>query len=347
DVIGLAAQEGLPRLAVDLADRFQDTSLRTLEPAIWLNCLRGSAAALWAEGVIRSWEIVVQELGINPDEGLCIMVLNTAARNGYPDLATDALRVLKESSVPWQEHHFAPLIEAFCRVGQLKEALIAIEIMRSHDVNILSSTALPIVELVQKDEDAFDATWTIIDELHKEKPIHLSIWKTMLEAATALGDLQRAVGAYKSASDYGVTPDLESFNLVLECSLTAAHRPVGDLILADMKEASIAPDYRTYELMIQLCLTQDTYEDAFFFLEEMKGAGLKPADSIYTLLIWKCAHNGDTRYQVAMEEMREMGYEPSSRWQWEVRKAFSDAEQRARPEETGKHKLEDNSAYQA
>ncbi|KAK7035504.1 hypothetical protein VNI00_011797 [Paramarasmius palmivorus] len=325
-VIELATEQGFPRLGVDLAEKFQSSSLRTLDSAIWLNCLRASAAALWREGVIKSWEIVVQELQLNPDEGICIGVLNTAARTGSPDLATDALRVLKASNVPWQEYHFAPLVEAFCRAGQLKEAFIALEIMQSNNVNVLPSTSSPIVDLIKKDEDTFDATWSIVDEIHKGKPLHISVLNIMLRAANALGDLQRAVGAYKSASEYNLKPDLETFNLLLEGSVGVSHRPIGDLVLADMKKASIAPDQTTYELMIKLCLTQGTYEDAFFYLEEEKGAGYTPSQSIYTALVEKCASNSDARYRLAMEEMKEMKYEPSFGWLSDVRKSFLEAE---------------------
>jgi len=282
--------------------------VRRLESDVWLNCLIASANSLWKDGVLECWEYLVQELHINPGEGVCMSVLQTAARHGLPDLAADVLRVLKITNVTWQEHHFAPLIEAFCRAGQIKEAFMTVDIM-PEDSAPSPSIFTPLLNHVKKDIDTFDSTWALLDEISKETQLHISSLNVVIGAAVALGDLQRAVGAYKSFNDYNVKPDQHTFHLLLEGAVAASHQPLGDRILQDMKDARIPLDQRTYALMVELCLTQDTYEDAFPYLEEMKEAGLKPPASTYIALVKKCAKQGDPRYAVALEEMEEMGHE--------------------------------------
>jgi pentatricopeptide repeat protein len=280
------------------------------------------------DGVLHCWKIAVQDLNLTPDEGLCISVLHTAARHGLPDLATDVLRVLKLIGVPWEEYHFAPLIEAFCRADQVAEALQTLGIMRTNEIEPLIETAYPLLDIVKQDTDTVDSVWTIIDKLHKEeKRIDINAINVLIQASVLLGDLQRAVGAYKSFSEYGLTPDLTTFNILLQGCVVASHRELGSLLLADMKEAKIKPNQETYERFISLCLTQDNYEDAFFYLEEMKAAGHVPPSSVYVSILRKCISAGDTRYTIAAEEMRETGYLVPLDLMYEMKDAAHGAEQ--------------------
>ncbi|KAF9461287.1 hypothetical protein BDZ94DRAFT_1283531 [Collybia nuda] len=312
-IISLASQKGYPRLAIDLARWFEEVSVRRLDHTVWMNILIASANCLYEEGVLLSWKMAVQEFKIAPDEGLCSVVLHTAARHGLPDLATDVLRILKVMGAPWKEHHFAPLVEAFCRAGQIKEAIVALDIMRTNEIEARMETAYPIVN-IEKGVEAVDATWAIIDELHKGgKNIDIAAFQVLIRASVFLKDLQRAVGAYKSLPEYGVSPDLPIFNLLLQGCVSASHRKLGSLLLDDMQAAKIKPDQETYVQFILLCLTQDTYEDAFFYLEEMKTASFTPPRSVYEAIIQKCLTARDTRYTIAIQEMKETGYELSDR----------------------------------
>ncbi|KAJ3749045.1 hypothetical protein DFH05DRAFT_1439569, partial [Lentinula detonsa] len=321
-IVQIAADSGHARLALDVLNAFESDSVRRLESDVWINCLTASASCLWKDGVIECWKYVVQELNLSPGEGLCMAVLHTAARHGLPDLATDVFRVLRLTGVPLQERHVAPLIEAFCRAGQVKEAFMTVDIMQE-TIPILPSTLLPILEYVKKNIDTFDSTWALMDEIHKERPLQLSSLNIIVRAAIALGDLQRAVGAYKSFPDYNIKADRDTFHLLLEGAVAARHQALGDRILQDMKEAQIIFNSRTYELMIDLALTQETYEEAFQYLEEMKAAGFKPVESTYKALVNRCALEGDSRYTIALEEMEEMGYEVYSEFLGKAKYAFS------------------------
>lgn len=235
-------------------------------------------------------------------------VLNAAARHGDPDLATDVLRVFKLSGIALKEYHFAALIEAFCRNNQLKEALITLHIMRSNQIPPLPGTLVPILDSI-RDVESLDSAWAIIDEIHKaENGLDIDALKVIIQASVLLLDLQRAVGVYKSLCDYGLEPDLTIFNLLLDGCIAAQHRQLGDVFLADMKKLKIQPSKETYEKIIRLCLTQEVYEDAFFYLEEMKAAKFVPPQTVYEALVLTCHSVGDTRMDIALEEMRECGY---------------------------------------
>ncbi|KIK67115.1 hypothetical protein GYMLUDRAFT_54959 [Collybiopsis luxurians FD-317 M1] len=320
-IVEIAAESGNARLALDLVHDFESDSVRRLESDVWLNCLTAAGGCLWRDGVLECWDYIVQELNLNPGEGLCMSVLHTASRHGLPDLATDVLRVLKLTGVPLQERHFAPLIEAFVNADQIKEAFMAVDIMLE-SISPLPSTFLPILHKVRKNTDTFDSTWALLDEIHKEKPLNVYSLNILVQAAVALGDLQRAVGAYKSFPDYNVKANRDTFHTLLEGTIGASHQQLGERILQDMREAKITHDAHTYELVIGLCLTQKTYEEAFGYLEEMKTAGFKPGMDTYKELVKKCAINADSRYSIALVEMEEMGYEVTAEFRRKAENAF-------------------------
>lgn len=263
-----------------------------------------------AEGTVRTWRKVVRDLHIIPDEGCCLQVLHTAARHGLSGLALEVIEQLKKMQAVWSEHHFAPVVEAMCHREEIREALILLDFMRQNDMKPTLGTARPILEHIRKDSDAVDDAWGKLEELHEEgERVDVVALNVVIQAAVALRDLQRAVGTYKAAAQVGVKPDIDTYNLLLEGCIAAKHRELGDRLLTDMKDAGIKPDVTTYQRMVLLCLTQTTYEDAFFYLEEMKTLKMVPPLSVYDAIVRKLVSVGDTRYKIALEELKECGYQ--------------------------------------
>ncbi|TBU33660.1 hypothetical protein BD311DRAFT_389069 [Dichomitus squalens] len=311
-VITCAADLGFPQLALDLADSYESTSVRRLEPEVWVDLLVSCAESLYSEGTLRTWRKVVLDLDIVPDEGCCLQVLHTAARHGHTSLALEAIGALKKLNVVWAEHHFAPVVEAMCARSEIREAFILLDFMRKNGMTPTLDTASPILALISKDTDTVDEAWGKLEEIRENgevvDPVALNV---VIQAAVALKDLQRAVGTYKAAAQVGVKPNIDTFNLLLEGCIYARHRQLGDRLLSDLKNMGVKADVTTYKHMVLLCLTQTTYEDAFFYLEEMKALRMVPPLAVYEAIIRKLVSVGDTRYKVALEELKECGYEVS------------------------------------
>jgi len=315
-LIQLAAQMSHARLAIDLAINFENSSPRLLDAETWYQCLISAARTLYADGVIYAWDKTVNVMNQTVDEGCCIAALHTAGRHGLSSLALDIIQQLKTIGATWQEHHFAPVVEAFCRAGNIREAFATLTLMRSSDIEPVLETAYPIYREIVKNTDKVDEAWAILEDMKKEgRAVDVVAYNALIQACVGLGDLQRALGTYKAAEELGVKPDVETFNLLLYACIAASHRELGDRLLTEMREASVRPNIRTYERLIVLCLTQPTYEEAFYYLEEMKSTNLVPTASIYEAIIRKCCHMGDTRYHLALEEMKETGYEVSAKLQ--------------------------------
>jgi len=263
---------------------------------------------LQLDGVNYTWRLV-KELGITPNEGICLAVMNTAARHGAPELAADVLQALKQQSVRWQDYHFDAVIEAFCRNNQLKEALVTLKIMVDNEVPPSRGVLSTISNISLQDSESIDRAWDALETLKQEGnflPLHLNL---LINASIELKDLQRAMGIYKSFDDYSVVPSIPVFHSLFDGCITAQHRQLGDLLLADMKKYGLEPNSVTFAKLIQLCLTQDAYEDAFFYLEEMKASGRTPHRSIYVNLVHKCWSANDPRVEMVLDEMKECGYE--------------------------------------
>lgn len=361
-----ASRLGLPRLALDLAELFEQSSARRLDGEVWVECLISSAEALFvsaglylfsgrvqlifleqAQGVTQTWNKVVHELHITPDEGCCIKVLHTAARHGLSELALEALQALENMKVTWGEHHYAPVLETFCKEKRLGEAIAVLELMRSHDVIPSLDTTQPISDLLQSNDETLDNAWDILETMHeKGKKVDVIALNVIIQAAASLNDLQRAIGIYKAFDTFGVKPNTETYNLLLSACIRARHRDLGDRLLTEMKNANVKPDAETYRALVLLCLTQTTYEDAFFYLEEMKAEGIKPPRMVYENIVRKCVAVGDTRYRLALEELHEGGYEVSKGLQRfidsggapeERKKTHTPEEEEEIPEEAGKN----------
>ncbi|KAH9062448.1 hypothetical protein EDB87DRAFT_1787713 [Lactarius vividus] len=308
-IITLAAQRRMPRLALELAENFEASSVRRLGMDVWVSCLLSSSECLYKEGVLHLWPKVTNELKVFPDEGCALEVLHTAGRHGLPDLAMDVLRALKTIDVELREYHFAPIIEALCRANRIKEALSVLTLVRQNNVEPNADTAHCIFESIRVNTDAIDAAWDALESLHAEgQTIDITAVNVVIQASVALGDLRRAFGTYQMCTELGVKPTLDTFHFLLSGCIAAQNRELGDRIVTELKEAKIKPDARTYERLIVLCLTGETYEDAFFYLEEMKAEKLSPPLSVYEAIIQRCVLEKDERYAIAAEELKELGY---------------------------------------
>src|SRR5258708_22905888 len=225
--------------------------------------------------------------------------LNTAARHGLPGLASDIIANLCGTEIPLQEHHIAAVIDSLVAAEQIKDAFKAIQTL---DPDLTVSTARTMhsaFRAVSKDVEPVDRAYGFLEEIAKgPDPVSLSALNVVIASAVAIEDMQRAMGIYKAAFDFGVKPNVDTINTLLSGCILLSHRTLGDRIMTESRDAGIKPDAGTYERYIILCLTQPTYEDAFFYLEEMKGAGFKPTFKVYDSIIRRALRAQDSRWKL-------------------------------------------------
>nr|ODN92368.1 hypothetical protein L204_05467 [Cryptococcus depauperatus CBS 7855] len=300
-----ACEWGYPRLALQIAQRSEaetKSGLR-LDKDSWVQILIASADSHYLHGIEQSWDRV--KSSYTPDEGLILSMLHAAGRWGRPDFSSSILQLL---SGPPQEHHLAPLLEAFCNAGEVPNAFQVLTTIREAGLEPTMSTVQPIVAVL-KSVEVIDQAFYTLEDMHKAgKTVDITALNSVIAASTALRDLQRTRATQMAAADLALVPNLDTYNLVLQCCAAIEHRPLGDVLLSEMTTQGISANATTYEHMIRLCLTQPSYEDAFYYLEKMKADGFKPSYDVYTALIEKCVALSDSRWRLVVEEMRTVGY---------------------------------------
>nr|XP_031864431.1 uncharacterized protein CI109_000345 [Kwoniella shandongensis]KAA5531503.1 hypothetical protein CI109_000345 [Kwoniella shandongensis] len=332
--IRIACEWGCPRLALQLAQKVETESStgQRIDRDSWFDILVSSADSQYLHGVETAWDRV--KSSYTPDEGLVLAMLNTAGRWGRPDFASTILESLPTSP---QEHHLAPLLEAFCNAGQVPNAFHVLSSIRASGLTPTLATIQPIVTVL-KDAEVIDQAFYALEDMHKAgQPVDITALNALIEASARLGDLQRVRATQIAASDLGLKPDVDTFNGVLACCITTRHRPLGDTVLSEMVASDITPNAKTYETLILLCLTQATYEDAFYYLEKTKADGFKPSYAIYEALIRKCVTLQDSRWRLVVDEMKEVGYRMDS----ELHEFVNSGGKTRRRDEKGRRRMND------
>ncbi|WVQ96342.1 hypothetical protein IAU59_003446 [Kwoniella sp. CBS 9459] len=308
NAIRLACEWGYARLALQIAEKYeaQSGSGRRVEQSAWVDILSASADSHYLHGVETAWNRV--KSGYTPDEGLIIAMLNTAGRWGRPDFASTMLERLPNP----QERHLAPLLEAFCNAGQVPNAFHVLASIRDAGLTPTMATVQPIAAVLT-DTEVIDQAFYALEDMHKAgQRVDISALNALIDASARLGDLQRARATQTAASDLGLTPTVDTFNLVLECCVKAQYRPLGDTILSEMVAQDVSPDANTYEALVRLCLTRPAYEDAFYYLEKMKAESFKPSYGVYDALVRKCLTLNDSRWRLVADELKSVGYKIES-----------------------------------
>ncbi|KAF8756830.1 MgsA AAA+ ATPase C terminal [Rhizoctonia solani] len=293
-VICLAAQMGMPQFAMEMAikaERFPGVNTDQ------------------ANVVQKAWDYI-RRTRCPPTEPLCVEILNTAARHGLPELARSVLEYLQESSQEIQEHHLAAVIGSYAVAGQIRDAYLALDLFKDHRVKFLPESVSGLVEVIDRSSETLDNAWDVLTQL--PRPVNIEAVNTTIEAATNLSDMQRAIGIYKELPDLEVSPDAQTFDILLGGCLSISHAELGERLYQDMLSNQIRPTLQTYSRLILLALTQETYESAFSRLEEIKGRNMIPPQRVYEALVQRCVEEGDPRAELALEDMEICGYRVST-----------------------------------
>ncbi|CAE6457194.1 unnamed protein product [Rhizoctonia solani] len=306
-VILLASRMGMPQFAMELAINSENVPGVNTDQ-IRMAVLMSGAETMNAQVVQRAWDSV-RRARCSPTEPLCVEILNTAARYGLPELARSVLEYLQETSQEIREHHLAPLLGSYAVAGQLREAYLTLDLFKEHRVKILPESASGLVQVIDKSSDALDNAWDVLS--HLPRPVNVEAANATIEAAVNLSDMQRAIGIYKELPDLEVSPNAQTFDILLGGCLSISHAELGERLYQDMISRQLRPTLQTYSRLILLALTQDTYESAFSRLEEIKEKKFIPPQRIYEALVRRCVEEGDPRAELALEDMEICGYRVS------------------------------------
>ena len=272
-------------------------------------------------GTLHCWQTLRNVQNVEFPEGLCLRVLSVASKHGHPALAASVFDELAKLRVTWQEYHFLPLIEAYVHARDIRQAFIAINIMREYCVTPPYLAIMRVlVDSISVDTKSLDQAFFLLQDM-KEREGHkvdIVAFHAILEGCVRLQDASRALSTYQEAAKFDITPDIETYNLTLGAISKLGHVELVMALLEDMKAARIAPNAQCFSLVILTFVLQPppNYESAFNYLEEMKACGFIPPRGVYAAFIQKCVLANDDRAFGLLEDMKKWGYQvgPTEAW---------------------------------
>lgn len=227
-------------------------------------------------------------------------MLNSAGRRGSPQLAEHCLAIIQKQSsqanltVPVQEWHYAPVVEAYCRDGQINEAIEAVNRLNScfkpkssslEEFGARLHTVLPLKDLflsrlraqaaanvaIQKcspdstegatplsqNFDQLEPPFALLQRLHAEDTlIDVSVFNAALLALIESDQLHQALIEFKQfGSNLDLLPNADTYNILLLGCIRTGHLLLGQQLMLELQSQQATPDQTTYERMIYLCLS--------------------------------------------------------------------------------------------
>ncbi|KAF7724692.1 hypothetical protein EC973_000800 [Apophysomyces ossiformis] len=321
-VIDLCIRSDEPTLAFQLLQKAARSSAFDIhEEHLRMSVLRCAALNDSYKIVKECWQTAVMTKKFRPDDGTIHHVLRIASRFKDSHLASDVVQTLDLLGYPYRESHFTLLMEAFASTTDVRKCFLLLNSMRKTGVTPNKNTAKAIAHRLAVDKNAVERAQVVLDSLAAEKSLDVVAFNVVIHALAYHGLFDDAISVYTKASQLNVEPTVETLDSVLDACIHAADVSTGVQVYEEEKKRGIRPTASTMSKMVTLICTQDCYEEAFKYLEEMKDMGLIPLRGCYYKLVKKLAFANDPRLDLAIEDMRACGYEPSSHLETYVEKS--------------------------
>lgn len=253
------------------------------------------------------WKARIQTSQLVPSDGICVSVLNLAARQGDPGLATSAIRILAARRSALSPFHYEALLTAYTEAQDAKTAFRILTIMAKAGLEPHSTTTRPLFLYLSKDDRLPDKAWQVLKSLHQDgHVIPTAAVNVVIEAKLYTGLFGQAVEFYKELHTICESgPNTETFNILLQGSTRQSNKSMAMFFASEMRALGLKPDRLTYDRLILVCSHDDDYEDAFRYLEEMTTVGADKVEDgqkgwwmrrgTATCLAQRCAKAGDAR----------------------------------------------------
>ena len=290
------------------------TGETTISGALWSHMLDTASQAMHHPATKYTWERRVQEEYLNPPSGVCINVLNVAAREADFYLAADVVRILARRSTALQLHHYEPLLESYLVAEDLRTALSIIITMPMQPSD---ATMRPLFAYLrtskQRVHEALEALRALQSSTRKDVPTVCI--NTIIEAFIDLRDLDSAIAVYKVMHKLcPAGPDTRTFNNILRGCVYARRRETAMFFASEMLARKIVPDALTYDRLILACLAgsmpgdgEQGLRSALAYWDEMLGEKFVARRGTVTTLVRRCVDEKDARGWDVLEQGERSG----------------------------------------
>ncbi|KAJ4300357.1 hypothetical protein N0V88_003031 [Collariella sp. IMI 366227] len=283
----------------------------------WLYLLDECSRDLHYHSTMYIWENLVQPGMLNPPDGVCLNVLNTAARHGDPALATSVIELLSERKVKLGSHHYEPLVESHARAGDLKNAFQSLWVMTGDTAGINSTTQAStraIFSLLKASPERADEAVSIITELGQNRCIPAAV-AVVLEALGQSGaPMSHIFDIYYQLRDlpiYGVRTSV--FKALLQACQNSADATT---VISEMERYSVAPLHDTLDHLIRCFANDGTFDMVMLYIAELTQHNPKKwlSEKTLTAVLDRGCTDQDVRVWQVLKEAEKRGMKnPSPR----------------------------------
>ena len=281
-----------------------------ISPTLWYHLLDTASRFLHYDTVTFVWHNRVEPGYIKPPSGICINVLNTAARHGDSKLATAVFYALSSRKHTFHVHHYEALLEAWLTSGNLKAAFTILCVMQQSRILPTEGSTRAIYLYLTDNYGRPAEALKILQRLKDEdRPIPHAALNVILEAYNHYSDLGSALETYKSMHLIIPSgPDTSTFNTLFRGCTHARRKDLAMFLASEMLALNIPPNALTYDRLILNCLgvegqVDGGFEDAWRYFEEMRQMGWWPrAGTVKHLAERGCEVADERVWQLVGEE---------------------------------------------
>ncbi|KAL8929216.1 MAG: hypothetical protein Q9208_001299 [Pyrenodesmia sp. 3 TL-2023] len=284
-----------------------DSGEQLISGTVWYYVLDSASSAFHHSATLFAWRKRVELGYLNPSSGICLNVINTAARHGDFQLAVDVIRVLGNRNEAPQLYHYEALVESYLP-SDLRTALILLTLMTSTGMSPTAYSTRPILLHLRQSSHLPQIALSILRELHRQgRPVPIEAANVVIESYIEHGRLDAALETYRTL--HTLCPSgasTSTFNRLLRgCR---GRKDVAMFFASEMVALKISPDALTYDLLILVCMEssrEDDMDDAWRYWEEMRGAGWWARPATVLALAKRCCQMGDERIWQLQGDHRE------------------------------------------
>lgn len=274
-----------------------DNGEQLISGTVWYYILDSASSAFHHSVTLFAWRKRVEPGYLNPSSGICLNVINTAARHGDFQLAVEVVRVLGNRNEALQLYHYEALVESYLP-SDLRTALMLLTLMTSTGMSPTDYSTRPILLHLRQSSHLPQIALSILRELGEQgRPVPIEAANVVIESYIEHGKLDAVLETYRTLHKLCPSgPSTSTFNRLLRgCR---GRKDVAMFFASEMVALKIPPDALTYDLLILVCMAssrEEDMDDAWRYFEEMRGAGWWPRPATVLAMVKRCCQMGDER----------------------------------------------------
>lgn len=274
-----------------------DNGEQLISGTVWYYFLDSASSAFHHSATLFAWRKRVESGYLNPSSGICLNVINTAARHGDFQLAVDVVRVLGNRNEALQLYHYEALVESYLP-SDLRTSLMLLTLMTSRGMSPTDCSTRSILLYLRQSSHLPPIALSILRGLCEQgRPVPIEAANVIIESYVEHGNFDAALETYKTLHKLCLSgPTCNTFNRLLRgCR---GRKDAAMFLASEMVALEISPDALTYDLLILVCMEssrEDDMDDAWRYFEEMRGAGWWPRPATVLSMAKCCCQKGDER----------------------------------------------------